>query len=119
MKFLLDNNVTRKVEQLLISMGHDVTNLRILNCESLRNGEVYAKACELGRILITYDEDFLNIGRFDNPSIIYVKVEKRIDENVIPRITLLINNFDLNLEKDHLIILENNTETSEKLSRRY
>ena len=117
MKFLLDNNVTKNVHQLLTSLGHDVTNLRLLGVESIRNGEVYANACELGRILITYDEDFLNIGSFNNPSIIYVKVEKRIDENVIPRIRYLITNFNVKYELDHLITLENETENYEKFRR--
>lgn len=117
MKFLLDNNVTKKAQQLLISMGHDVTNLRMLGVESIWNGEVYMKACELGRMLITYDEDFLNIGRLDNPSIIYIKVERRIDENVVPRIRHLINNFDQKYEMDYLITLDNDTENYEKFIR--
>ena len=54
MRFLLDENVHRKLAAFLIAHGHDATRTP----KGLTNGAVFALARSESRILITHDEDF-------------------------------------------------------------
>ena len=54
MRFLLDENVHRKLATFLIAHGHDAARTP----KGLTNGAVFALARTESRILITHDEDF-------------------------------------------------------------
>lgn len=57
MKFLLDENVHHGLFYFLIKLNHDVK----LSPKGFVNGQVFGLAIEEKRILISRDEDFLNI----------------------------------------------------------
>ena len=60
MKFLLDENVHRRLFTFLVKLGHDVK----LSPKSIKNGEVFGLSSKEERILITRDSDFLDNDKF-------------------------------------------------------
>lgn len=58
MKFLLDENLSPVLRDLLAESGHDVIHVRDLQMAGSTDEEVIAKAAALGRVLISADTDF-------------------------------------------------------------
>lgn len=58
MKFLLDENLSPLLRDLLVESGHDVIHLRDLQMAGSTDEEVIARAATLGRVLISADSDF-------------------------------------------------------------
>lgn len=74
MRFLLDENVHRKLLSLLNQKGHDVK----LSPKGLVNGKVLALAIKEARTLITHDADFaMEAPTHSHPGIILVKIPSK------------------------------------------
>ena len=58
MKFLIDENVHRRLFSFLVSLKQDA----ILSPQGWRNGQVFGLAFKEKRILLTRDEDFLGLN---------------------------------------------------------
>lgn len=58
MKFLLDENLSPVLRDLLVESGHDVVHVRDLQMAGSTDEEVIAQAATLGRVLISADTDF-------------------------------------------------------------
>ena len=58
-KFLLDENVTTKLRNLLISKGYDAITVQELNKRGAKNSELADLARRKNRILLTYDKDYI------------------------------------------------------------
>lgn len=58
MKFLLDENLSPVLRDLLIESGHDVIHVRDLQMAGSTDEEVITQAAALGRVLISADTDF-------------------------------------------------------------
>jgi predicted nuclease of predicted toxin-antitoxin system len=58
MRFLLDMNLPPAMAEWLRSEGHDAVHIRDLGLADLPHREVFARAAEDGRIVVTFDLDF-------------------------------------------------------------
>ncbi len=64
MKFKLDENFGKKLHELFINSGHDVTSVRSQNLGGSSDEEIYKICCSEKRCLVTLDKDFSDIIRF-------------------------------------------------------
>jgi len=62
MRFLLDMNLPPAVAEWLQSKGHDAVHIREIGLGHLPDREVFARAAEEGRIVVTFDLDFGEIA---------------------------------------------------------
>jgi len=58
MRFLLDMNLPPAMADWLRSGGHDAVHVREIGLAHLPDREVFARAAEDGRIVVTFDLDF-------------------------------------------------------------
>jgi len=58
MRFLLDMNLPPAVAEWLRSEGHNAVHIREIGLAHLRDHEIFARAAEEGRIVVTFDLDF-------------------------------------------------------------
>jgi predicted nuclease of predicted toxin-antitoxin system len=83
-KILANENLSEPVILYLQSLGHDVVSCRSPELSGSSDNEVYQKAVEEGRLIVTMDKDFLRMRRFPPDAcggIVVVKIYKRtLDE---------------------------------------
>ena len=73
MKFLLDENVPRRLTRTIVACGHEVVHVE----PGSTDAEVFARASADKLILITHDTDFLDTSAFavlDTPGRIVIRV---------------------------------------------
>lgn len=58
MKFLIDENLERRLADLLRELGHDVKVVGLNYAPSLADSAILARAVREGRIVVTNDRDF-------------------------------------------------------------
>ena len=93
MKFLLDADVPRSVGKVLVSLGHDVTDIRDIGGLAVADAAIYGLIRKQDRILITRDLDFSNILLYPPPSnagIIVLRVHLLSTDEIIDVIKDLI-----------------------------
>ena len=104
-KFLLDENVSKNLKNLLTSKGYDVVTVQELNKRGTKNSELLEITRNDRRILITYDKDFINIKHESDTYLILIDIHPLIDENVLPNFKKFLNSFSFEDLKDNCIIL--------------
>ncbi|MHA1729027.1 MAG: DUF5615 family PIN-like protein [Promethearchaeota archaeon] len=107
MKFLLDENVPKKIAQILKELNFDCLTLYELGTLGISNGELAKYAIKHNLIIITCDSDFLTLKKELKTSskIIYFKVHPRLT-NVL--VELLKKNIDFctqNLNTPGIIVI--------------
>ncbi len=73
MKFLLDENQSPVLVDLIVAAGHDVVHARDIGLKSAPDSAVLATAAETGRVLISGDTDFgelLAASNASSPSVV-------------------------------------------------
>ncbi len=76
MRFLLDQNQSPIVVELLAAVGHEVTHVRDLGLSSASDAQILAVARELGAVIVTGDTDFGDLIAAENaesPSIVLLR----------------------------------------------
>lgn len=58
MRFLVDANLAERVARLLAGAGHDAVHVRELGMGAATDGEIFAKAADLGAVIVSEDTDF-------------------------------------------------------------
>ena len=104
--WLLDVNVTKKVQKVLEERGDDVTTLIEQGHRRLRNHDVLAKAKELNRVLLSYDREFIQLTQGNHPGVIVIRIHPCIDEEVIPVLKSFLKNYKVENIPNHLIVIE-------------
>lgn len=76
MRFLVDENLSRRLPELLAAYGHDAVHVADAGLRSASDDEVLQAARRNDRILISADTDFgtlLAMERADGPSVILIR----------------------------------------------
>jgi len=77
MRFLLDMNLPPVMADWLRSEGHDAVHVRDIGLAHLPDREVFARAAEDGRIVVTFDLDFgeiIGLARATGPGIVLLRL---------------------------------------------
>jgi len=106
MKFLSDENLPRSILQFLRKKGFDVKDIQEEGLREVSNGEIGQLAEKEGRVVVTFDRDFLiptdEKLRF---SVIVLHFPKRLPESVIPYFDLLLKKIEQGRIKFPFIVL--------------
>lgn len=76
MKFLIDQNLSPRVAELLSKAGHDALHVRDLQASSAPDHEIMTRAAAQGRMIVSADTDFgalLAHHRATGPSVLLVR----------------------------------------------
>jgi predicted nuclease of predicted toxin-antitoxin system len=109
MKFLADMGISMRIVQWLRSHDHDVVHLRDQNLQTLPDKEIFDKAINEGRIILTFDLDFGEIVAFSGGkqvSIILFRLRNTTTPFVLVRLGAVMKKASRLLEQGHIVIIE-------------
>jgi predicted nuclease of predicted toxin-antitoxin system len=109
MRFLADMGVSLQVVEWLRTNGHEAVHLRDEGLQRLPNGDIFQKAANEQRIVLTFDLDFGEIlagseGRI--VSVILFRLRNTRTEFVIQRLADVLNSSSEELSRGAVVIVE-------------
>jgi predicted nuclease of predicted toxin-antitoxin system len=118
MRFLADMGVAQRIVEWLRSEGHDTIHLREQGLQRLPNGEIFTKAAQEGRIILTFDLDFGELvalsGR-DRVSIILFRLHNTRTPHVIDRLRKVLQDSGPALERGAIVVVEESRHRTRRL----
>lgn len=96
MKFLLDQNVSARVADLLRQRGHEAIHTRDVNLSTAEDAAILEWCRNENRIVITMDADFhalLALAGATTPSVIRIRIESLPDDEFTALVERVIANF--------------------------
>jgi predicted nuclease of predicted toxin-antitoxin system len=96
MRFLADMGVSIRSVKWLRDTGHDIIHLSEVGLHCLPDEEVFNKALEEQRIILTMDLDFsqiLAVNKANLPSIVIFRLNDERSENVNTKLSELLNRY--------------------------
>lgn len=108
MRFLADMNIAMAVVEWLRLQDHDVWHLREKGLHRLENGEIFRRAGEERRIVLTWDLDFSEIVALTGgkTSVIVFRLRIRLPEHMTRRLGTVLEESADALEKGAIIMVE-------------
>ena len=109
MKFLADMCVDVRVVRWLREQGYDAVHLRDEGLHKMPNGQIFEKAINENRIVITFDLDFGEIAAFtrgEKASVILFRLQNTRISNVLDRLAYVLENSSEALSKGAVIVVE-------------
>jgi predicted nuclease of predicted toxin-antitoxin system len=109
MKFLADMGIAWRIVEWLRLHNHDAVHLRELNLHRMPDNEIFAKAEQEKRIILTFDLDFGEIVAASGkkiPSIITFRLRNTRTPHVIQRLEKVLNDSSEALKKGAIISVE-------------
>ena len=91
MNFLLDENQSPRIADILVEAGHDTIHVRDMDLRNSPDGAVLAAALATGRVLISADTDFgelLAASNANGPSILLLRRQEQRRANEIAGLIL-------------------------------
>lgn len=107
MKFLLDENIGKKVAQFLFHLGHSVSRIREIN-PGIDDSLVLDLALSENAILVTADKDYGELvfkAQQPHSGIIFLRLEGQSSENKIKSLKSLLSKYK-NLENKFTVVKE-------------
>lgn len=92
-KILLDENIAIKYKGELVELGYDVLHIND-EVKGISDKEVFQKAIDEERILITGDDDFKAKNFKYNVAIIWITPKARFQNDISKKIDWIISNID-------------------------
>ena len=109
MRFLADMGVSQRVVKWLRAAGHDATHLRDEGLHRLLDGDIFTKATQEQRIILTWDLDFTEIlalsGSHTVSAVVFRLINTRTD-NVIRRLDRVLSESEQDLLEGAIISVE-------------
>jgi hypothetical protein len=84
LKFFLDENISHKLFLLLKKNNYDVVSVQSLCLQGIKNGDLFVKAFQTQRILVTFDRDFFNFADRPHFGILILDIHPARDIFVLP-----------------------------------
>ena len=109
MKFLADMGIAWRIVEWLRQHNHNAVHLRELNLHRMPDIEIFAKAEQEKRIILTFDLDFGEIVAASGkqiPSIITFRLRNTRTPHVIQRLEKVLNDSSEALKKGAIISVE-------------
>ena len=114
MRFLCDENITKKAFYLFKSARFDVESVHSLNLKGIKNSKLLDICIEQNRILITFDTDFLHSSNTKFPGILLIRIFPNTDKYILPVLEKFLESIKEIEFQNKLVILEENTVFSSK-----
>ncbi|HAM52552.1 MAG TPA: hypothetical protein DCP92_18325 [Nitrospiraceae bacterium] len=111
MRFLADMGISMRVVEWLRSNGHDVVHLREQKLFSLPDNEIFDRAINESRIILTFDLDFgeiVALSKSRKVSVILFRLRNTTTPFVIKRLDTVMTESAALLEETHIVIIEEN-----------
>ena len=92
MRFLADMGISLRVAEWLRQKGHDAKHLREENLQRLPNGEIFKKAVQENRVILTFDLDFgeiVALSKGNRAGVILFRLHNARADRVIERLEVL------------------------------
>ena len=109
MQFLADMGVSQRVVEWLNKIGHSATHLRDEGLHRLPNGEIFKKAIDEKRLVLTLDLDFSEIQALsprEKISVIIFRLRNTRTPNVIENWKSVLSKCGESLESGAVITVE-------------
>ena len=90
-KFFCDENITKKLQNVIKKYGFQVDSVRTRKIFGMKNGDLLILINSQNFTLITFDKDFLDDKFIANQGIIILDVNLNRDEFVIPLVEEFLN----------------------------
>ena len=118
MRFLADMGVAQRIVERLRSEGYDTIHLREQGLQRLPNGEMFVKATQEGRMILTFDLDFGEIvalsGR-DRVSVILFRLHNTCTPHVIDRLREVLEDSGEALEQGAVVVAQESRHRTRRL----
>lgn len=84
LKFLLDENISLRLIPLLKKKKFDAISVHSLSLHGIPNGDLFLKAFQMQRILVTFDKDYLQLVNRPPFGILMIDIHPARDIFVLP-----------------------------------
>ena len=110
MKFLVDNALSPKLAEGLRKAGHNAVHVREYNMQQSLDSEIFEKALDENRIIISADTDFSTLlARWEKSQPSLILFRRGVEHNPKKQLKLLLLNIDNlvdDLESGAVIVFE-------------
>lgn len=118
MRFLADMGVSLRVVNWLRAAGYDIAHLRDEGLQKLPNGDIFQKAGQEDRVVLTFDLDFGEIvascpGQI--VSVILFRLRNTTSDFVIRRLADVLAQSVVDLEQGAIVVVEDGRHRVRKL----
>ncbi|MHB8765173.1 MAG: DUF5615 family PIN-like protein [Deferrisomatales bacterium] len=117
MRLPADMGVSMRIVDWLRAEGHDVTHLRDEGLQRLPNGEIFAKAAQERRVVLTFDLDFgdiLSASAGPRVGVVLFRLHNTRSPHVMDRLRATLSTSAAALEEGALAVVE---ETRHRIRR--
>ena len=109
MRFLADMGVDIRVVEWLRNNGHDVKHLREEKLHRMPNGEIFTKAIDEDRTIITFDLDFgeiVALSRGKKASVILFRLHNTRTSHLLRQLSAVLRDTAEALEEGAIVVVE-------------
>jgi len=109
MRFLADMGVSIRVVEWLRNNGHDAKHLREEGLHRMPNGEIFEKAIDENRIIITFDLDFgeiVALSKGKKASVLLFRLHTTRTSHLIRRLSSVLKDTTSALKEGAVVVVE-------------